>query len=328
MKANLFLAVLVIAAQSNPITELYRGFISNLPMEPELQNSIMNDGLECLEITESNLMFVAYMFQHNILPGKKIDLAFQAIFNAGVRYAREVVPQCKKTLERIWDFLYETQRVNSKYYYERSEAYLYEAKLAQTFARAVEDLLFNRGYESGEKLATIYKFIGNLIDHELPHIASPDWDKYVPFNEERFINEFIPSFFRELGANEVQVNGYVFCIKTLLPVIRKAFSNPALNSGKFLPAANAFLEGTLEIIDALEKCERQVDHVPLQKLFGLFMIRPVEFLVRVSANTLLEKFAIIEAQLNMDLHGRQGEYDLAGKDFAKMAKAFLKGAVY
>jgi len=167
-----------------------------------------------------------------------------------------------------------------------------------------------------------------LMDPELSKIADLDWDKYVPFNEERFINEFISTFFRELGASKAQIDGYVFCAKTLLPVIKKALSNPALHSHQFLPAVTALLEGTLEIIDAVQKCEKQVDFFPFQKLFGLFMSHPVKFLVWTNINQILDLLTITEAHLNMSVHSNHGEYVLAGKEFAKIVKIYLNGIAY
>jgi len=328
MKAILFLAVLVIAAQSNQLAQLYRGFISNIPMEAELKNSVMNDGLECIHQTEGMLMWVVRIIQKDIISGKNYLEAIKEFLYAEDMLSHHIAPQCLMTYQRIRKFMRENAANVRVDFNDRYEFSLLKAKLVQTFARSIEDMFSGRGFNAGEKLATFYKLGDGLMDPELPKIADLDWDKYVPFNEERFINEFIPSFFRELGASETQINGYVYCVKTLIPVFRKAFSNRALYSGQFLPAVTAFLEGALEIVDALQKCERQVDLVPFQRLFGLFMSHPVKFLVMTNISPLLEFFTITEAQFNLNVHSNQGEYVLAGKDAAKIVKAHFRGIAY
>ena len=220
MKAILFLAVLVIAAQSNPIHELYRGFISNLPMETELKNSVMNDGLECLH----QFTWVIRLVQHDLLEGKNFMEAIKEVLYIEDLLKQKVVPQCLMTSQRIWKFFQENRGNPKLYFSSESELILFEAKMMQTLGRAVEDLIYNRGFQAGEKMADFMKFGFNMIDPELPQVEPDDSYLYLfIILEEKAIRELLPSLFKELGGNEAQINGCVSCVKDLISFIKNQF---------------------------------------------------------------------------------------------------------
>jgi len=328
MKAILFLAVLVIAAQSNPITELYRGFISNLPMETELKNSIMNDGLECLHQTEGVLKWAVRLIQQDLLKGRNFLEAIKEILYTEELIMHRIAPQCVMTSQRIGRFLQENSGIHRIFELGLTDPQvkIIHAEIYQTLARVVEDLVYNRGFAAGEKLATSFKLAFYMIIPELP-VIEVDYSDPAPLDEEKFYNEFIATFFRELGASEAQVNGYVSCSKAVVPVLGKVFSNPILHRGQFLPAMTAFLDGSLEIIDTLQKCEK-IDFNPVKKVIGLFMRNPVEFLVKLGTNSLFQRVDIAKAEYAVLDHGLRRDYTNTGKDLVKMVKAYLKDIVF
>jgi len=328
MKAILFLAVLVLAAQSNPLNEVYQSFLNNLPMNAEQKNYLTISGASCLNSAQELIMTTFSSVQRDI-QGKNIIALLKDVILAEDALENKIVPQCISTFQILVSYFQRSNQTSSSRFEENfSEFILRDSYVSQNLARALESLARNQFANAGKLLADALKAQYYIMKPELGEVVQRNYTKYTPFDEERFIREFVSSLLKELGANQNQINGTVACVRDLVNVTKTVIANPALHRGDKFTAVHAFLESAMMITDSLHRCEQEVDLNPLQQLAGLFMRYPLQLVFRVYINGYLEKLTMARSMMNFNEHGAQGDYTLAGKDLADWVKANLREIVY
>jgi hypothetical protein len=325
MKAVLFLAFLVFAAQAQtPIHELYQGFINNLPLESNLKQSLYSQGMECLNSAVGLIADYLPRIQRDVQSKQFFDILKVIVF-AEDAFEHKIAPQCVGAYQQLAQVLAQNSRQPNIDFYEYQNVLLFQATVQQELARAFETVLSNRFYEAGAKLAHTVAIAAGMVNVELPKIAQ--FGTYTPYNEEKFIREYIAGAMGELGANGLQINQVTRCVQGLVNSTKAAFSNPALHYGDRLSAVHAFLEGALMVTDSFHLCQ-EVDFTPIAQFAQLFKMYPIQMIVKIALNGYTNRVAIMENAFNISPHTHNGEYFLAGKDFAKQIKAQLKDIVY
>jgi hypothetical protein len=327
MKAILFLAVLLVAANSSPVHEIFRGFVSSLPMNTEFKNSVINGGLECINSSENVIMRLFMSLQKDINE-KHFAQALQEVMVAVDLLEHQIAPQCLMTYQQIVMLFMQRMGAFKLDISNPAAPMLFAGKLIQTFGESVEALAYMRPFNAGEKIANMLMTAFGLMDMGLPKVAQFNYSSFTPFDGERFINKFVPAFLKELGANEYQVNSTTACARDMFNVTKGALINPALHSPDFFVGFPALLEGLMKITDSLNRCNKMVDFSPVQKIFGLFMRYPAQFVMKYYMNDILQKLTVVENEWNFGVHMQHGDYTLAGKALANVIKMELKDIAF
>jgi hypothetical protein len=331
MKALLFLAVFALATQvhNSEITEFYRTFVNNIPMDTQSKNQIMNDGLECINLAQNAIFAAVGKVQQDLYNNNVINALRDVIGSAEV-LEKVVLPKCAQTYMELAFYL-QSHADHSKLD-SMVKIQLFQTKMISLFAKTALNAV--GGANSGavaKDLAILVDTAFGLIDANLPTVMEFDYSKYVPMVEEKALPLFFKGLFNGLGVyDNAKIEGTSQCVLSVISSLKTIFTNPALQRGDFYTKANTFLDSLMPLTDSFEKCQKlnTVDMEMFKRLITMFKTYPLLTFMRIQTNTLLEYPDIMANQINVGVLMTQGQYEQAGQLYANIVRTVYTGILF
>jgi len=330
MKVLLLLAVFALATQvhNSEVTEFYRTFVNNIPMDTQTRNQIMNDGLDCINLATNALINAVGKVQQDVYKKDLINLLRDVIGSVEV-LEKNVLPKCAQTYMELAFYL--QTHAGDKQLDSTAKIQLFQARLVQLMAKTVLDTTGHDSSVVAKDLAVLVDTAFGLIDANLPTVMEFDFSKYVPMTEEKALPLFFKGFFNGLGVYDSdKINGTTQCVLGVISSLKTIFSNPALQRGDFYTKANIFLDSLMPLTDSFERCQKlnTVDMSMFARVLLLIKEYPVLSLAKIASNSALNLPNVMAAEMNMGVLMMQGQYELAGQLYAQNLRTVYSGLLF
>jgi len=321
MKAIIVFALLVLASQAQllELTEVYRSFVANLPVDSHTKNDLTNSGLECLTIGGAIAVNFAERFQQNIEKSDYIS-SVRNVLSFGKMVQEKVIPTCQVSVTKFAMFAAFNARPPQIDMKNQALALqLFQAKLIQLSGNFVATLISGDNIAAGKELALVASSALGLTKVDLPKALETDPSKLVPINFEKLIPEFIKGFLATFGIEDQSlIDGLIGCANDVVNTVERAAMNHNVFGGNFFNSANAMLDSFSAVNDAFERCTTTVHKVDLNALFNFSQIlsdHPFQTFTTYLLNYVQQLPEIINEQNSFQVYLNQGQYELAGKHY-------------
>jgi len=330
MRALLFLAVFALATQvhMSELTEFYRTFLTNIPMDTENKNILMNQGLDCLNHLSEVVVGTVNNIQYD-LGSKDYITALRHLIASEQVLEKMVVPQCIFTAWELSFYIQHEGKFNNKD--SNVKYFIFQSRLVQLLGQVAVDALNKQPNAAAKDLAVFISTAAGLMDPQLPTVLELDYSKYVEMNDKVAIPQFLKGFFTEIGITDLaKINGTSQCALDIIETIKIVATNPALQRGDFYTRANAFLDSFMNVTDSFERCKKlnTVDTPIFEKLVRMFKQYPALSIIRVFANTIMDLPHVAASEFNMNIYMLQGQYELAGRLYAQNLRTQYNGVMF
>jgi len=330
MRALLFLAVFALATQvhMSELTEFYRTFLNNIPMDTENKNILMNQGLDCLNHLSDVVVGTVNNLQYD-LGSKDYITALRHLIASEQVLEKIVVPNCIFTAWELSSYLKHEGKFNNN---DSNVKYLiFQTRLVQLMGQVAVDALNKQPNAVAKDLATFISTASGLIDPQLPTVLEFDSSKYVELNEKVAIPQFLKGFFTEIGITDMaKINGTSQCAIDIIETLKIVAANPAIHRGDFYTRANAFLDSFMNVTDSFERCKKlnTVDTPIFEKFIRMFKQYPALSIFRIFANTVMALPDVTASEFNINVYILQGQYELAGRLYAQNLRTQYDGIMF
>ncbi len=331
MRALLFLAVFALATQvhNSEITEFYRTFLNDIPMDAQIRNEIFTDGLECINLAQNALISTIGKIQQDVNNKNLINLLRDAVGSAEV-FEITVLPKCGRAFMKLAYYL--QTHVNISQIDTTTKRQFLQFRLIQLMTKTVLNTLGGASSDAVAKdLAVLVDTAFGLIDANLPTLMEFDMDRYVNYDEHKALPPFLKGLFNEIGIyDSVKINTTAQCVLTVTDALKIIFSNPAIYRGDFYTRANVFLDSLMPLTDAFETCQRldTVEMVHFKQLITTLKDYPTPTLFYILTNTALNLPEIMANLCDMGVNNLHGDYEQAGRLYAQNLKTIYRNVVF
>lgn len=302
MKVLVFLSICVLLSQAHvpDFTDFFKKFVSRLPMKTELKAEIENNGLVCLNLT-SQIISQDFTISSVKELLETVHIVEDTLF-----------PRCLKTYNQIISFFEEN--ANLSQINTPAKAELFNAKLIQIGARVFIELFENRNLNAAQDLTLFLETAFGLIRVYLPPTLELNSTRYTAFNLEKALPPLLKGFFVALGVqNEVKINNTIQCIQGISQSIEPILSQRG--------------DSWMMIIDAFERCDQleTINFDAVKSFIETVKSHPGESFLKMAGSAVMQLPTMKQSEINMKVYLKQGDYELAGQQFALILLSIYEG---
>jgi hypothetical protein len=324
MKAILLLAVFALACQAHlDVAEFYRGVISNMPMETEAKNIIMNNGLDCVNWSfHATAAYAQTMLEH--IQEKNIIALLKDYESAKQLLENTVGPKCAVVAQQLAIFFGQYAATHPKPNFNGLDYPFYQSNIIQLAGKALQQLAMGQTFEAGNEVGAIIRIISGMEKPTIPKTPEFSFEKWVRYDEQKFITEFAAGLSKSLAIHDETVA--VAATKTMLELIQvlnDAQNAPAFHTNNALFKIQGIVEIVTKISDIIHRCP--VHKEIFRSIGPVFKAYPGLATLHVFSNIVLENPTIVANYMSVIIYSMQGEYQLAGETLGAELKVLFKG---
>jgi hypothetical protein len=322
MKVLLNVALCALAANALDSQAYLNGFSQQFGLD----QNVIQDGVNCVAGIQTAVVEVVQIVQENENNLAGLLLQAQGLVE---ELQSKLAFECQPVAEDVATIV--GQALNGKDLEEtvKTNAERYFPQVVQKVAQYVQYMAQGEDEKAGQTEAYILQV---LLGTQQPEILPvPEVTNYAPFDEEKYMNEYMPTFYKTLGFENVNVTALDECARDFQQVNTYLWHLVNVLPGMELDEKILAVRALVDLAEyELKQCEGAIElgKEVLSRVFEASEGNIVKYVLESVENLALNlpEYAQVQDKITVDL--AEGEYALAGKDRAKVIQIIDGGRAF